>query len=78
MRVKTVGVSALRSNLLGILKKIEAGSEITITSRGREVARLVPVGDPKKHARKELETLRKTAIVGDVLSPVSEDWEILQ
>jgi prevent-host-death family protein len=76
--VKSIAVSALRSKLPGILKKIEAGSEIIVTSRGKEVARLIPVGDPREKARIGLESLRKTAMVGDVLSPVSEDWDALK
>ena len=29
-------------------------------------------------ARKALEELRKTAFVGDVLSPITEDWEAME
>jgi prevent-host-death family protein len=58
-----------------VLKKIERGAVISITSRGREIARLVPPENSMKQAREKLKALRRTAIVKDVLSPLDEDWE---
>jgi len=72
--METIAVSDLRANLMQILKRIEAGATVVITSRGREIARLVPPDDKASNARKELAELRKTAIIGDVLSPVDEEW----
>lgn len=76
--MEKVAVSELRANLMRILKRIENGSVITITSRGREIARLVPPEDSRSKARKTLNELRKTAIVKDVLSPIGEEWEAMQ
>lgn len=72
--METIAVSDLRANLMQILKRIEAGATIVITSRGREIARLVPPDDKASNARKALAELRKTAIIGDVLSPIDEEW----
>jgi len=47
-------------------------------SRGHEVARLVPPEKKMVKSRKMLEKLRKTAYVGDVVSPHSEDWKVLK
>ncbi|NIM18482.1 MAG: type II toxin-antitoxin system prevent-host-death family antitoxin [Candidatus Aminicenantes bacterium] len=74
--METVGVNVLRKNLTHILKRVKNGESITIISRGDEVAQLVPPGDKMEKARKALEELRKTAYVGDVVSPVEGDWEI--
>lgn len=76
--MNTIAVSTLRSNLLKILKKIEAGSEITITSRGRAVARLVPTQKVMQKSRGDLAILRQNAVVKDVISPVSADWDALK
>ena len=76
--METVGVSKLRENLITFLKKVEAGESIKITSRGREVAKLVPLENKMREARKALKRLRKTAIVGDVISPVGADWEVMK
>ena len=76
--METVGVNTLRKNLSVFLKKVEKGESIAITSQGHEVALLVPPGNKMKKARKALDELRKTAFVGDVITPVTEDWELLK
>ena len=76
--MKTIAVSKLRSNLMQILEQIEGGLEITITSRGKEIARLIPLKNSKQKARESLEKIRKTAIVNDVLSPINEEWEAMK
>jgi prevent-host-death family protein len=40
---KSVGVHEAKTNLSKLLERVSAGEEITITRRGEEVARLVPV-----------------------------------
>jgi len=76
--METVGVSKLRDNMMAFLKMVQEGKAITITSRGREIAMIVPVRNKTNSARKALEELRKTAHVGDVLSPISEKWEAME
>ncbi|MBM4351894.1 MAG: type II toxin-antitoxin system prevent-host-death family antitoxin [Deltaproteobacteria bacterium] len=73
--METVCVSKLRENLVSFLKQVEQGEDIIITSRGRRVARLAPLGNKMKKAREALQQLRKNAVVGDVISPVGEKWE---
>ena len=73
--MEKIGISELRANLTGFLKKVEAGEVITITSRGVEVAQLVPPEYTQEAARKTLTQLRQTATVGDVLSPIEDEWE---
>jgi len=76
--METVGVSKLREHLVSFLKRVELGEDIIITSRGHGVARLVPLGDKMKKARETLRQLRKNAVVGDVISPVGERWEVIE
>ena len=73
----TIGISEFRANLNQILQKVQKGEIISITIRGAEVARLVPPDFARLAARKELDTLRETAFIGDVLSPLVDerDWE---
>jgi len=40
----TVGVRELRQNLSRYLDRVKAGESLTVTERGREVARLIPSG----------------------------------
>jgi prevent-host-death family protein len=76
--MEKVGVSKLRANLPLFLKKIEQGETIAVTSRGREIARLVPPEKQRQAARQALQKLSKTAIVGDIVSPTGEIWEAMQ
>lgn len=73
----TVGLNTLRKNLSAVLKKVENGESISITSRGHEIALLVPPESKMEKARKALEEIRKTAFVGDVIAPVTDEWELL-
>jgi prevent-host-death family protein len=55
----TIAVSDLRSNLMKILKQIEHGSEVDITSRGKVVAKLVPPDYTRKNCKREIEEVRE-------------------
>ena len=75
----TIAVSDLRANLMKILKEIEHGSVIDITSRGKIVAKLVRPDYTKKIARKNLKELRKNTVLGDIISPIDDvQWEAMQ
>jgi antitoxin (DNA-binding transcriptional repressor) of toxin-antitoxin stability system len=58
-----------------ILQKVQNGEIVTLTSRGAEIARLVPPDFAQATARQELDRLRQTAVVGDVLSSLVEPWD---
>jgi prevent-host-death family protein len=75
-----VGISEFRARMNAILQKVQNGEVVTLTSRGVEIAKLVPPDFAQFAARQELEQLRQTAVVGDVLSPVeAEDrWRAAQ
>jgi prevent-host-death family protein len=70
-----IAVSELRANITKIIKKVEQGASINITSRGNVVAKLVPPGNTKEIAKTELNKLRKNAFIGDIISPVDSDWD---
>lgn len=76
--MEKVAVSRLRENLMVFLKKAENGDSVTITSRGREVAKLVPLENKMKESRKVLRQLGKEAILGDILSPLNEKWKAMK
>jgi prevent-host-death family protein len=70
----TIPVSDLRANLMKVLKKIEHGSVVDITSRGKVVAKLVPPDYTREIAREKLKELRKNAVLGDIISPINIPW----
>ncbi len=73
--METIAASKLRENLMKILKQIEKGSSLLITSRGRPVAQLSPPPEAAKAAQEALSELAKTAVIGDIVSPLDEPWE---
>lgn len=73
--MKTISISVLRVNLLDVINEVKKGKSILVTSHGKPVAQLNPPTDRRKEAIAKLKALRKTAIIGDVVSPTGEVWE---
>jgi prevent-host-death family protein len=48
MRGETIPQRELRNNVAEVLRRAEAGTEFTVTVRGRPVARLGPVKRPRE------------------------------
>jgi prevent-host-death family protein len=76
--METVAISTLRQNLSIFLKKAQEGQVITITSRGHEMARLVPAENMREKSRVILRKVGKNALIGDILSPISDEWEAMK
>ncbi|MBW2605060.1 MAG: type II toxin-antitoxin system prevent-host-death family antitoxin [Deltaproteobacteria bacterium] len=76
--METIAVSKLRENMVLFLKKVQQGKSIAITSRGNEIAMLVPIEKKMEASKNALKQLRKTAVVGDVVSPIEEDWKAMK
>ena len=70
-----VKVSELRQNLTAYLAEVRKGGEIEVTVHGKVIARIVPEEDRRAAARKFLKALRKTAVIGDVISPSGDVWD---
>jgi len=75
--MERVSISKLRENLSIFLKKVQRGEVITITSRGYDMARLVPLEDKRVKSRKILRELGKNASIGDIISPIDDEWEAM-
>ena len=76
--MEKIAVSILRENLSVYLKKVQQGRSITITSRGRKMALLVPVPSKKNASAEILREIGKRAVIGDIMSPIDEDWEAVK
>ena len=68
--MQEINITELRRNLPSYLKRVAGGEEIRITNRGRVLARIVPDESPAEEARKRLERLRGSVILGDILEPL--------
>jgi prevent-host-death family protein len=76
--MEKVTVSTLREKLSAFISKAQKGQVITITSHGHELARLVPAENRSDKSKIKLAKLSKTAVIGDIVSPVDEDWEVME
>ena len=72
--MRKVNVTDLRQHLPGYLKRVKAGERIEITLHGKVVARLMPAQGTAGEAAALLARLRKSAVIGDIVSPVGENW----
>lgn len=70
-----VPVTTFRKHIPDYLGKVRKGEDISLTSRGKVIARLVPPVDERKSAQQQLAALRAGIIhVGDVTSPIDAEW----
>lgn len=69
-----IGVSEFRANMNKILQQVQNGEIVSLLVRGKEIARIVPPDYAQAAARQELEALRQSAVVGDVVAPIDEPW----
>ena len=71
-----VNVTDLRQHLPEYLKQVQQGEEIVITLHGKSIARIVPnfSDNKREQALKRLENLRGKMILGDILSPLDDEW----
>jgi len=67
----SVGVRELRQNLSRYLERVKAGESLTVTERGREVARLTPSGPPDSPIARLVAERGATMPKGDLLDL---DW----
>jgi prevent-host-death family protein len=72
MKKLSVPISEARSDLCALIKQVQAGARVTLTSHGRPAAQLVPVDAPPMPWRvKPADDPRR---YGDLQSPVLEPW----
>jgi len=60
--VSSVSIRVARQKMSTIIDEVSQGASVTITKRGREVARIVPIQTPRQGSHKlpDLSTFRKS------------------
>ena len=76
--MKQVTISEFRANLLKYLKVVQRGEQMTITSKCRLLATLIPPISQHKASREKLATLARTAVIHDVVTPVEDSWNAMK
>lgn len=69
-----IGVSEFRTNMNSVLQQVQSGEIVSLLLRGKEIAKIVPTDFAQITARQELASLREHAVVGDVITPIDEEW----
>jgi prevent-host-death family protein len=73
--MQNVSVHEAKTHLSRLLKKIEAGEDIVITSRGKPVATLTSPPKKKKRILGDLAHLASQFVMpGDFDEPMPEEW----
>lgn len=72
--MKQVKITDFRAHLPKYLAQVESGETVTVCSRGRPVARVVPATGTIESAQERLAVLRKQARIGDIVSPLGLPW----
>lgn len=72
--LKPVTITELRRNLSSYMHRVEQGESFRVMVHGKIVARLLPQDDPAGAAYQRILKVRSQAWVGDVESPLNEEW----
>ena len=72
----SIAISEFRANMSAVLLRVQNGEIISVMQRGSEIARLVPPDFARLAAQQELESLRQSAVVEDVIAPIDAEWEL--
>ena len=68
-----VGIREAKMNLSRLLKEVQKGSEITISDRGIQVAKLIPIEQESLSLEKRIENLERN----ELLEPPSKTVRLL-
>ena len=58
--MRTAGIREVRQNITALLEQVKKGREVTITDRGRVVARLVPPAPPLRKPFPDMTEFRRS------------------
>jgi prevent-host-death family protein len=70
--MKVAGVAELKARLSRYLESVKGGEEVTVTDRGRPVARLIPL-DPSGSGDERLGELARQGLVRLPRSPIAPE-----
>jgi prevent-host-death family protein len=78
--MEAVSITKFKATCLELLERVRrTGEPLVVTKRGKPIAEVIPFGKAEKGAPWLGAMRRSGKIVGDVVSPASEDsdWEVL-
>jgi len=76
--MKKVAISEFRAHMPKYLTQVKEGNTILLTSHGQEVAELKQPTNRKEAAQHQLAQIAKSAHIGDIVTPVIDDFSAAQ
>jgi prevent-host-death family protein len=70
----TASISEAKAKLSALLERVKAGEEVTITDRGKPVARIVPLAFEGVDWDERLERLERQGVIRRPRKPLDPDW----
>ena len=72
---KTVAAPDFEAHCLALLDEVaESHEEVTIVKDGKPLAKIVPVSTPRMRTLEELRGSVK--ILGDIVEPLDDEWDV--
>ncbi len=69
-RTKEIPAGEFKSRCLALLEEVgNTGTELIVTKRGRPVAKVVPIDQPKS-------LIGSVIYEGDIISPLEDEWDV--
>lgn len=76
MTASTMNATEFKAHCLQVMDEVaRTGQAVTITKRGKPVARIVPAREDPKEAFGALKG--SVTILGDIIEPVDVEWEVI-
>ena len=74
---ESISISKFKATCLAVLQKVQqTGQSVLVTKHGKAVAQVIPPDPPRP--RKSWLGSMPGEIHGDIVSPLDEEWEVLQ
>ena len=76
----TIAISEFKATCLAVLERVrKTGEPVVVTRRGKAVAQIQPPPPPEPKVDSRFGCMKGTIeIVGDIVSPLDEDWKVLR
>lgn len=74
----TVPISEFRANMPAYVKKMKRGTKIAVTSHEKVLFIATTPTKEQEQARERLKITMKASWVGDVVSPLSPQWNVMK
>ena len=76
----TIAISEFKATCLAVLERVrKTGEPVVVTRRGKPVAQIQPPPLPPPKQESRFGCMKDTIeIVGDIVGPIHDDWEVLR